>query len=114
MRNHRLSTKTWFFLHQVLPVHQDRWVDLELLYQAQFWNPFFDINYYGSSLFGVFFAACPPWKDSMLWSKAFLNIYYYMNYLGCASSTLLSTSEQVTLQSSALMKLCLSDTNLLW
>jgi hypothetical protein len=40
-------------------VRQEQWVDLELLYQAQFWNPFFDLHY-GSSSFGIFFAACPP------------------------------------------------------
>ncbi len=40
-------------------VRQEQWVDLKLLYQAQFWNPFFDLHY-GSSSFGIFFAACPP------------------------------------------------------
>jgi hypothetical protein len=40
-------------------VRQEQWVELELLYQAQFWNPFFDVDY-GASLLGIFFAACPP------------------------------------------------------
>jgi hypothetical protein len=40
-------------------VRGEQWDDLEALYQAQSWNPFFDINY-GASLFGIFLAACPP------------------------------------------------------
>jgi hypothetical protein len=40
-------------------VNQEQWVELEALYQAQFWNPFFEVNY-GANPFGIFFAACPP------------------------------------------------------
>ena len=40
-------------------VSEQRWDDLDSLYQAQFWNPFFDVNY-GASPYGIFFAACPP------------------------------------------------------
>jgi hypothetical protein len=35
------------------------WHDLENLYQAQCWNPFFDVDY-GANIWGIFFAACPP------------------------------------------------------
>ena len=40
-------------------VNSEQWADLEALYQAQCWNPFFEIDY-GSNSSGVFVAACPP------------------------------------------------------
>lgn len=40
-------------------VNNEEWGDLEDLYQAQCWNPFFEIDY-GSNPSGVFVAACPP------------------------------------------------------
>jgi hypothetical protein len=57
-----VSVDSCNFLHLediVDMVHQEQWVELELLYQALFWNPFFDVDY-GSSLLGICFAACPP------------------------------------------------------
>ena len=38
---------------------EKRWADLELLYQAQYWNPFFEVDY-GANPYGIFVAACPP------------------------------------------------------
>ena len=40
-------------------VNNEAWEDLDALYQAQCWNPFFEIDY-GSNSSGVFVAACPP------------------------------------------------------
>ena len=40
-------------------VNQQRWADLDDLYQAQCWNPFFDVDY-GANVSGIFVAACPP------------------------------------------------------
>lgn len=40
-------------------VRTQSWGELDSLYQAPFWNPFFDVDYGASSL-GIFFAACPP------------------------------------------------------
>jgi hypothetical protein len=40
-------------------VLNEEWEELESLYQAQCWNPFFDVDY-GANKWGIFFAACPP------------------------------------------------------
>ena len=40
-------------------VNDECWDDLALLYQAQFWNPFFEVDY-GANTSGIFLAACPP------------------------------------------------------
>ena len=40
-------------------VRNEKWAELEALYQAQCWNPFFDVDY-GANEWGIFFAACPP------------------------------------------------------
>ena len=40
-------------------VNDECWDDLALLYQAQFWNPFFEVDY-GGNTSGIFLAACPP------------------------------------------------------
>jgi hypothetical protein len=40
-------------------VNKEQWEELEALYQAQLWNPFFDVDY-GASPYGIIFAACPP------------------------------------------------------
>jgi hypothetical protein len=40
-------------------VINEQWDDLDALYQAQCWNPFFEINY-GANPYGIFLAACPP------------------------------------------------------
>jgi hypothetical protein len=45
--------------HIIELVKNEDWDALEGLYQAQSWNPFFDVKY-GASIFGIFLAACPP------------------------------------------------------
>ncbi len=40
-------------------VLNEEWEVLESLYQAQCWNPFFDVDY-GANKWGIFLAACPP------------------------------------------------------
>ena len=40
-------------------VNDENWQALESLYQAQCWNPFFDVDY-GANPSGIFFSACPP------------------------------------------------------
>ena len=40
-------------------VNDEQWEELEALYQAQCWNPFFDVDY-GANVSGIFVAACPP------------------------------------------------------
>ena len=40
-------------------VRNEEWGQLQSLYQAQCWNPFFDVDY-GANKWGIFFAACPP------------------------------------------------------
>ena len=57
-----VSADSCSFLHMkpiMQMVQEQRWGDLEGLYQAQFWNPFFDVDY-GASPYGICFAACPP------------------------------------------------------
>ena len=40
-------------------VRNEEWEELASLYQAQCWNPFFDVDY-GANKWGIFLAACPP------------------------------------------------------
>ena len=57
-----LSTDSCSFLNMeniMEMVEQQRWDELADLYQAQCWNPFFDVDY-GANAAGIFVAACPP------------------------------------------------------
>ncbi len=50
------------FLHMdsiIQLVNNEEWVQLDSLYQAPFWNPFFEVDY-GANPYGIFLAACPP------------------------------------------------------
>ena len=40
-------------------VNDEEWDELHTLYQAPFWNPFFEVDY-GANPYGIFLAACPP------------------------------------------------------
>ena len=40
-------------------VNDEEWTELDALYQAPFWNPFFEVDY-GANPYGIFLAACPP------------------------------------------------------
>ena len=57
-----LSSDSCLFLNMediMEMVDQQWWEELEDLYQAQCWNPFFDVDY-GANVSGIFVAACPP------------------------------------------------------
>ncbi len=50
------------FLHMdsiIQLVNNEEWVQLDSLYQAPFWNPFFEVDY-GANPYGIFLATCPP------------------------------------------------------
>ena len=40
-------------------VNDQEWDELDSLYQAPFWNPFFEVDY-GANPHGIFLSACPP------------------------------------------------------
>ena len=57
-----VSKDSCSFLHMahiMQLVDDEEWEDLDALYQANFWNPFFDVDY-GANPHGIFLAACPP------------------------------------------------------
>jgi hypothetical protein len=58
-----LSPESCSFLHlediMVEIVNNQQWEDLEDLYQAQSWNPYFDVDY-GANVSGIFVMAFPP------------------------------------------------------
>jgi hypothetical protein len=57
-----VSKDSCSFLHMdsiIQLVNNEEWVQLDSLYQAPFWNPFFEVDY-GANPYGIFLAACPP------------------------------------------------------
>jgi hypothetical protein len=57
-----VSKDSCLFLHMdfiIQLVNNEEWVQLDYLYQAPFWNPFFEVDY-GANPYGMFLAACSP------------------------------------------------------